>query len=40
MGIPLLRPWVNRLAGDEYRVNATTVSLAPTRARSPATSNR
>jgi galactose mutarotase-like enzyme len=29
MGIPLLRPWVNRLAGDEYRVNATTVRLAP-----------
>jgi aldose 1-epimerase len=29
MGIPLLHPWANRLAGDEYRVNGTAVSLGP-----------
>jgi len=27
MGIPLLHPWANRLAGDEYRVNGTAVRL-------------
>jgi aldose 1-epimerase len=32
MGIPLLHPWANRLAGDRYRVNGTAVQLA---ARSP-----
>lgn len=29
MGIPLLHPWANRLAGDRYRVNGTTVVLDP-----------
>jgi galactose mutarotase-like enzyme len=29
MGIPLLHPWANRLAADEYRVNGTAVQLAP-----------
>jgi aldose 1-epimerase len=29
MGIPLLHPWANRLAGDEYRVNGTAVRLRP-----------
>jgi aldose 1-epimerase len=32
MGIPLLHPWANRLAGDGYRVNGTAVRLDP---RSP-----
>src|SRR6266516_3498801 len=32
MGIPLLHPWANRLAGDGYRVNGTAVRL---RADSP-----
>jgi len=27
MGIPLLHPWANRLAGDEYRVNGTAVRV-------------
>src|SRR5215467_9319754 len=27
MGIPLLHPWANRLAADEYRVNVTAVRL-------------
>ncbi len=27
MGIPLLHPWANRLAADEYRVNGTAVRL-------------
>jgi aldose 1-epimerase len=27
MGIPLLHPWANRLAGDEYRVNGAAVRL-------------
>jgi galactose mutarotase-like enzyme len=27
MGIPLLHPWANRLATDEYRVNGTAVRL-------------
>jgi aldose 1-epimerase len=27
MGIPLLHPWANRLAGDQYRVNGTAVAL-------------
>jgi galactose mutarotase-like enzyme len=27
MGIPLLHPWANRLASDEYRVNGTAVRL-------------
>jgi aldose 1-epimerase len=30
MGIPLLHPWANRLAGDGYRVNGTAVRLDPT----------
>jgi aldose 1-epimerase len=29
MGIPLLHPWANRLAGDGYRVNGTAVRLDP-----------
>jgi galactose mutarotase-like enzyme len=29
MGIPLLHPWANRLAGDGYRVNGTAVRLEP-----------
>jgi aldose 1-epimerase len=29
MGIPLLHPWANRLAGDRYRVNGTAVALDP-----------
>jgi aldose 1-epimerase len=29
MGIPLLHPWANRLAGDGYRVNGTAVRLRP-----------
>jgi aldose 1-epimerase len=29
MGIPLLHPWANRLAADEYRVNGTAVRLRP-----------
>jgi aldose 1-epimerase len=29
MGIPLLHPWANRLAGDAYRVNGTDVRLDP-----------
>jgi aldose 1-epimerase len=29
MGIPLLHPWANRLAGDRYRVNGTAVTLEP-----------
>jgi aldose 1-epimerase len=29
MGIPLLHPWANRLAGDDYRVNGTAVRLDP-----------
>jgi len=29
MGIPLLHPWANRLAGDAYRVNGTAVRLEP-----------
>jgi aldose 1-epimerase len=29
MGIPLLHPWANRLAGDRYRVNGTAVVLDP-----------
>ena len=29
MGIPLLHPWANRLAGDAYRVNDTAVRLDP-----------
>jgi aldose 1-epimerase len=29
MGIPLLHPWANRLAGESYRVNGTAVRLAP-----------
>jgi aldose 1-epimerase len=36
MGIPLLHPWANRLAADEYRVNGTAVRLrggSPTIAR-------
>jgi galactose mutarotase-like enzyme len=29
MGIPLVHPWANRLAADEYRVNGTVVRLRP-----------
>jgi aldose 1-epimerase len=29
MGIPLLHPWANRLAADEYRVDGTAVRLRP-----------
>jgi aldose 1-epimerase len=29
MGIPLLHPWANRLAADEYRVDGTAVRLPP-----------
>jgi aldose 1-epimerase len=29
MGIPLLHPWANRLAGDRYSVNGTAVRLDP-----------
>ncbi len=29
MGIPLLHPWANRLAADDYRVNETAVRLRP-----------
>jgi aldose 1-epimerase len=29
IGIPLLHPWANRLAADEYRVNGTAVRLRP-----------
>jgi aldose 1-epimerase len=29
MGIPLLHPWANRLAADEYRVDGTDVHLRP-----------
>jgi aldose 1-epimerase len=29
MGIPLLHPWANRLAADDYRVNGTAVRLHP-----------
>ncbi|MGZ6705760.1 MAG: aldose epimerase family protein [Solirubrobacteraceae bacterium] len=28
LGIPILHPWANRLAGDAYRVGATAVDLA------------
>jgi galactose mutarotase-like enzyme len=29
MGIPLLHPWANRLATDDYRINGTVVRLRP-----------
>jgi aldose 1-epimerase len=29
MGIPLLHPWANRLAADDYRVDGTAVRLRP-----------
>jgi aldose 1-epimerase len=33
MGIPLLHPWANRLAGPSYRVGETTVRLPPAEGR-------
>src|SRR4051812_1766432 len=38
MGIPLLHPWANRLAADEYRVDGTDVHLRPDSPWSRATS--
>src|SRR3954453_18918008 len=38
MGIPLLHPWANRLAADEYRVDGTDVHRRPDSPWSRATS--
>jgi aldose 1-epimerase len=39
MGIPLLHPWANRLAGSSYRVGETTVRLPAAEGRYPTDPN-